>query len=66
MNKTLKIACMLLAANLTTACSTENDTPLGPIGEAPGEEEEGIEHIYLWPEDNMPATTDYTVNNGGY
>lgn len=49
------------------ACSsTESDVLLGPIGEAPTEEDPDAELIYLWAEGNMPTVTSYTVNNGNY
>lgn len=67
MKKIFQTLCLLLAANCATACSgTGNNGPLGPIGEAPAEEDPDAEHIYLWPEDNMPTVTNYTVNNGNY
>lgn len=31
-----------------------------------GGEDEIQRQVYLWPEGNMPAETDYTVNNGNY
>lgn len=67
MKRIFQLICLLLAANCVAACSnTENDAPLGPIGETPAEEDPDAEHIYLWPEGNMPTITDYTVNNGNY
>ena len=67
MKRICQLICLLLAANCVAACSnTENDAPLGPIGETPAEEDPDAEHIYLWPEGNMPTITDYTVNNGNY
>ena len=67
MKRIFQLICLLLAANCVAACgNTENDTPLGPIGEAPAEEDPNAEHIYLWPEGNMPTETNYTVNNGNY
>ncbi|WP_343211176.1 hypothetical protein [Bacteroides sp. An51A] len=67
MKKIFQTLCLLLAVNCATACSgTGNNGPLGPIGEAPAEEDPDAEHIYLWPEDNMPTVTNYTVNNGNY
>ena len=67
MKRIFQLICLLLAANCVAACgNTENDTPLGPIGEAPAEEDPNAEHIYLWQEGNMPTITDYTVNNGNY
>lgn len=67
MKRIFQLICLLLAANCVAACSnTENDAPLGPIGETPAEEDPDAEHIYLWPEGNMPTETNYTVNNGNY
>lgn len=67
MKRIVQTLCLLFVANCVMACSnTENRTPLGPIGEAPAEEEPDAEHIYLWAEGNMPTITDYTVNNGNY
>ena len=67
MKRIFQLICLLLVANCAMACSnTENDVPLGPIGETPAEEDPDTEHIYLWPEGNMPTETDYTVNNGNY
>ena len=67
MKRIFQLICLLLAANCATACSSaEDNTPLGPIGEAPAEEDPDAEHIYLCPEDNMPTVTNYTVNNGSY
>ena len=67
MKRIVQTLCLLFVANCVMACSnTENRTPLGPIGEAPAEEDPDAEHIYLWAEGNMPTITDYTVNNGNY
>ena len=67
MKKIFQTLCLLLAVNCATACSgTGNNGPLGPIGEAPAEEDPDAEHIYLWAEGNMPTVTSYTVNNGNY
>lgn len=67
MKRIFQLICLLLAANCVAACSnTENDAPLGPIGETPAEEDPDAEHIYLWPEGNMPTETNYTVNSGNY
>ena len=56
MKRIFQLICLLLAANCVAACSnTENDAPLGPIGETPAEEDPDAEHIYLWPEGNMPT-----------
>lgn len=65
--KTFQIVCLLLTVNCAMACSsTESDVLLGPIGEAPTEEDPDAELIYLWAEGNMPTVTSYTVNNGNY
>ena len=68
MRKLFQTICLLLAANCAAACgSTESEVPpLGPIGEAPAEEDPDAVHIYLWPEGNMPTVMNYTVNNGSY
>ena len=67
MKKIFQTLCLLLAATMAAACdNTESTTPLGPIGEAPAEDDPNAEHIYLWPEGNMPTETNYTVNNGNY
>lgn len=67
MKRIFQLICLLLAANCVAACgNTENDAPLGPIGETPAEDDPDAEHIYLWPEGNMPTITDYTINNGNY
>lgn len=67
MKKIFQTLCLLLAVNCATACSgTGNNGSLGPIGEAPAEEDPDAEHIYLWTEGNMPTVTNYTVNNGNY
>ena len=51
MKRIFQLICLLLVANCAMACSnTENDVPLGPIGETPAEEDPDAEHIYLWPE----------------
>ena len=62
MKKIFQTLCLLLAATMAAACdNTESTTPLGPIGEAPAEDDPNAEHIYLWPEGNMPTETNYTV-----
>ena len=67
MKKMFQTLYLLLAANFAIACSSmESNTPFGPIGETPAEEDPDAEHIYLWPEGNMPTETDYTVNSGNY
>ena len=67
MKSIFQLICLLLVANCAMACSnTENDVPLGPIGETPAEEDLNATYIYLWPEGNMPTITSYTVNNGNY
>ena len=67
MKKLLHLFLFVWIGQWTMACSSADEDPsFGPIGEAPAEEEEGLSHIYLWSEGNMPTVTNYTVNNGNY
>lgn len=48
MKKIFQTLCLLFVTNCVMACSnTENNTPLGPIGEAPAEDDPNAEYIYL-------------------
>lgn len=73
-------ACYILGLSPATTCYVRayaiiaTDTVYGTArrfttqdenGNGGGEDEMQLQ-VYLWPEDNMPTITNYTVNNGNY